>query len=227
MSVPVSVIIPCYKQEQWLNEAISSATPEHYRVMVIYDGAFPTHLLGTFADEWAEVRQTSNGFRAGVCYARNLGIGLSREEFMLPLDADDTLYPDAIDRLYTKWNPGTWVYGNHTEVDEEGNMLREVEAPPPGMLHRKNLTYATFLFHRDDWRRVGGYDPTFEIGAEDYAFQVALTACGVRPVKLDGAPIYKRMIHPQSRTSAAVEHFPILQQLMRRKWPSVFQTQQS
>jgi glycosyltransferase involved in cell wall biosynthesis len=200
MSKIVSVVIPCYKQKQWVEAAMQSAQAAHVHV---YD-------------------EDEDPFRAGVCYARNFLIVYANDKLILPLDADDTLYPDAIERLYAAWQPGIWVYGNHTEVDEDGNVLREVIAPPAGMLPIKNLTYATFLFHKDDWQRVGGYDPTFEIGCEDYAFQIALAANGVRPVKLDGAPIYKRMIHPQSRTSTAVEHFPVLQRLMKRKWPSVF-----
>lgn len=225
MTHPVSVIIPCYNQEKWLETAVLPAFLQSPDVTVVYDGA--SKETDWYIEQWATVFQGGGNFRTGVCYNRNLGIDGADCEFILPLDADDQLYPDAIERLYAKWQPGTWVYGNHTEIDEDGHVLREVEAPPPGMLHRKNLTYATFLFHKDDWQRAGGYDPTFEIGAEDYAFQIALTACGVRPVKLDGAPIYKRMIHPQSRTSAAVEHFPILQNLMRRKWPSVFQVNYS
>lgn len=220
MNAPIDVIIPCYKQEQWLEAAVTSALKQSADITVIYDGPLPPSNFDI--ERYAIVYSTGDGFRTGVCYARNMGVDASAYEFILPLDADDTLYPDAIDRLYAAWQPGTWVYGNHTEVDEDGTIIREVEAPPPGMLRQKNLTYATFLFHKDDWQRAGGYDPTFELGAEDYAFQVALTASGVRPVKLDGAPIYKRMIHPHSRTSAAVDHFPLLYDLIRRKWPSVF-----
>lgn len=224
MSAPVDVIIPCYQQEQWVEAAVISALKQSadIAVAVIYDGPLPISNL--HIERYAIVYSTGDSFRSGVCYTRNTGIDASAYELILPLDADDTLYPDAIERLYAAWQPGTFVYGNHTEVDEDGHVIREVEAPPPGMLHRKNLTYATFLFHKDDWQRVGGYDPTFELGCEDYAFQVALAANGVRPIKLEGAPIYKRMVHPISRTSAAVEHFPILQQMMRRKWPSVFQS---
>jgi glycosyltransferase involved in cell wall biosynthesis len=230
MTQPVSVIIPCYRQEQWVEAAALSAFKQAEDVTVVFDR--PTYNERTdlpewSVEQWATVYSSGDGFHTGVCYARNMGIDAASHEFILPVDADDQLYPDAIDRLYEQWQPGTWVYGNHTEIDEQGNVLREVEAPPPGMLHRKNLTYATFLFHKDDWQRAGGYDPTFEIGCEDYAFQIALAAAGVRPVKLEGAPIYKRMIHPASRTSVAVEHFPILQNLMRRKWPSIFQLNKS
>lgn len=222
MNQPISVIIPCYQQEQWVEAAWKSVETQAADVTIVHTSSIYTSL--DFEHTANELCIGHDAFRPGICYARNLGVSGSAYEFILPLDADDQLYPDAIERLYEAWQPGTWVYGNHTEVNEDGQIIREVEAPPPGMLQQKNLTYATFLFHKDDWQRAGGYDPTFEIGAEDYAFQVALTANGVRPVKLDGPPIYKRMIHPPhtSRTAHAREHWPMLHKLIRRKWPTVF-----
>lgn len=220
MTTPIDVIIPCYQQEQWVEAAVESAVGQAGSITVVYDGAIRPSVYAV--EHFATVFGTTDSFRSGVCYVRNLGIDAALNEFIVPLDADDTFYPDALERLYEAWQPGTWVYGNHTEVDEDGFIIREVQAPPPGMLHQKNLTYATFLFHRDDWQKAGGYDPTFELGAEDYAFQVALTAAGIKPVKLDGDPIYKRMIHPKSRTAQATDYFPLLYDLMRHKWPSVF-----
>lgn len=218
MSVPVSVIIPCYQQDQWVEAAVASAEDQALETIVVIDGSNRSSLdLG----DHIIAMSVGDDFRKGVCYARNLGVSYCLD-FVVPLDADDALYPDALERLYAAWYPGTWLYGNYTEVDEDGNVIREVEAPPPGMLRQKNLSYATILFHKGDWHKAGGYDPDFEIGAEDYAFQVALTAAGIRPVKLGGAPIYKRMIHPTSRTSQAIEYFPLLYDLIRRKWPSVF-----
>lgn len=227
MSAPVDVIIPCYQQEQWVEAAALSAFKQSNGIIVVYDGSTSSsdfYNSGREVSQWADTLTVGGDFyiRSGVCYNRNLGVSEAYDKLILPLDADDQLYPDAIERLYAAWQPGTWVYGNHTEVTEDGQIIREVEAPPAGMLEIKNLTYATFLFHKDDWQRVGGYDPTFELGCEDYAFQVALTASGVRPVKLGGAPIYKRMIHPQSRTADAMLFFPQLQRLMKRKWPSAF-----
>lgn len=218
MSNPVSVIIPCHEQDQWVEAAILSAHFQSDDVTVIFNGKRSKDIYAPGINEY----HVGIEFRTGVCYNRNCGVDGAIRDLILPLDADDQLYPDAIERLYAAWQPGTFVYGNHTEVTEDGQVIREVEAPPAGMLPIKNLTYATFLFHKDDWQRVGGYDPTFELGCEDYAFQIALAANGVRPVKLEGAPIYRRMVHPQSRTSTAIEHFPMLQRLMKRKWPSAF-----
>ena len=201
MKVPISVIIPCFRQEQWLDRAVESAQAQTDSVNIYPDGKDP--------------------FRAGVCYARNFLTIYARHDLIFPLDADDRLYPGALERLYAAWQPGTWVYGRYTEIDENEQVIREMDAPPPGMIGRKNLTYSSFLFHRDDWKRVGGYDPLFEFGDEDYAFQVALTDAGVRPVRLAGAPLYKRMIHERgSRTERAIRYFPMVRDLLKEKYPA-------
>lgn len=202
MTLPISVIIPVYKQERWLDKAVVSAyTAQADKVMTRFDG---------------------DPYRMGVCAARNEMIWHAANDLILPLDADDRLYADSLQRLYNAWKPGTFVYGRYTEIDEDENVIREMDAPPPGMLHQKNLTYSTFLFHRDDWRRVGGYDVDFEPLEEDYALQCALVNVGVKPVRLDGAPIYKRMIHNNSRTARAMKYWHITQEMCRQKYPLVF-----
>ncbi len=200
MTLPISVIIPCYKQEHWLQGAVDSANEAHVR---IYKDAFEP-------------------FRAGVCYARNFLITFAKDELILPLDADDRLYPDALERMYAAWRPGTFVYGTYTEIDEDENIIREMDAPPPKMIYRKNLTYSTFLFSRDDWKKVGGYDPDFEPLEEDFAFQCALVNAGVMPIKLDGAPLYKRMVHANSRTARAMKYWNVTVEMCNEKFPGAF-----
>jgi glycosyltransferase involved in cell wall biosynthesis len=156
-----------------------------------------------------------NTLRAGVCHARNLGIQLSTfNELCLPLDDDDELLPDGLQALVDAWQPGTLVYGGWIEGDEYKSPA------PPEMLNRKNVAHATWLFHKDDWRRVGGYDPDFNIGGEDWAFMVALVAAGVRAVRID-TPIYRKAVREGSRTDQARSRFPFIKQLLREKYPAV------
>lgn len=217
--LPITVIIPFRRQEQWLEGAVDSAWAAGARQVCIFDDANPQWVNRTISMKSHVLRED---IRCGVVFGRNKLIELASTDLIFPLDADDRLYPDALERLYAAWQPGTWVYGRYTEIDEDEQVIREMDAPPPGMLRQKNLTYSSFLYHRDDWARVGGYDPDFEPLEEDYAFQCALVHHGVRPVRLDGAPIYKRMIHTNSRTARAMKYWAIAQELCREKWPGAF-----
>lgn len=220
MTLPISVIIPHRNQNRWLAKAVQSARDAEASEVFVFDDnsdVYPTDVA-----ESTTVISQIHPCRVGVCYARNTLLSYCRHDLIFALDADDRLYPDALQRLYDAWQPGTWVYADtYTEIDEGENVIGEQHHPPPGLIHRKNLTYASFLFHRDDWHKAGGYDPTFEFGDEDYAFQVALTAVGAKPVRIEGAPLYKRMIHQHSRTANAVKYFPMVLEMLRVKYPSV------
>lgn len=220
MALPISVIIPCYKQEQWLNRAIESAVNQADDITIVYDNSEG----GYWGDSYNNVGifRVGYSFRAGVCYARNAGIDATVNNLILPLDADDRLYPDALERMYTAWSPNTFVYGRYTEIDEQENVIREMDAPPPELIFRKNLTFSTFLFDKLDWQRVGGYDCDFECLEEDYAMQCALVNAGVKPIRLEGAPLYKRMIHTNSRTAKAMRYWNVTLQMCKERYPNVF-----
>src|SRR5438477_4156439 len=92
----VSIIIPCYNQAHFLRNAIESARHQsypHIEVVVVDDGS--TDNTERIAREYSGVlcvRQKNTGL-AG---ARNTGIRSSIGEFMVFLDADDMLLPNAV-----------------------------------------------------------------------------------------------------------------------------------
>jgi glycosyltransferase involved in cell wall biosynthesis len=218
MTLPISVVIPCYRQEHWLNRAVESAVKQSNDVTVFLDDP-----LAMVYPPGCTVYSGDN-FRTGVCFARNTCIDAAINDLIFCLDADDRLYPNTLERMYAAWEPGTFVYGGYQEIDEDENPLETFTAPPPGMLKVKNITYSSFLFHKDDWLKSGGYDPDLEFADEDYGFTCALVHNGVKPVRLDGEPCYKRMIHENSRTSKARQFWPFAQAICKQKWPGAFLT---
>src|SRR5881392_1115395 len=93
----VSVIIPCYNQAHFLREAIQSALVQTYsqrEIFIVDDGS---------TDNTAEITAGFAGVRyirqenAGVSTARNTGSKQSRGEYLVFLDADDRLLPEALE----------------------------------------------------------------------------------------------------------------------------------
>ena len=93
----VSVIIPSYNHASYLGEAIDSVTLQtypHTEVIVVDDGSTDeTALIMATYPSARYVRQDN----MGVSHARNTGLSLSRGSYVLFLDADDRLLPDAIE----------------------------------------------------------------------------------------------------------------------------------
>lgn len=191
-------------------------------VTVIFDGVLdPDKLRNCY------IMDNHANWPVGVCYARNLGIDACDQELILPLDADDYFIPGAIERMVAAWSPGKVVYGNwlDSHPDEElGELLEFKQAAPPEMLSRKHICHATYLFHADDYYKAGGYDPDFNIGAEDWAFMIALVNAGCELVRLDGDPLYVKTLNEEGRTHKAIAHKEMIKQLLLEKYPDFFRT---
>src|SRR5438552_14718440 len=94
----VSVIIPCYNQADFLHQAIKSAlaqTYSHREILVVDDGS--TENIAELTSSYPRVRYIRQE-NSGVSAARNTALTHSRGEYLVCLDADDRLLPDALDR---------------------------------------------------------------------------------------------------------------------------------
>lgn len=99
----VSIIVPMYNVEQFIGKCIDSIigqTYKHIEIILIDDGS--PDLSGNIAEKFAltdariQVIKTKN---QGVSSARNLGIQLSKGEYLIFVDSDDYLSPDYVDYM--------------------------------------------------------------------------------------------------------------------------------
>lgn len=101
----ISVIVPVYNVERYLDKCIESICSQTFRNLEIIlsdDGS--TDSSGTICDCWAEkdsrirVIHKKNG---GLSDARNAGIEIATGTYFMFVDSDDTITPDTIERLYS------------------------------------------------------------------------------------------------------------------------------
>lgn len=99
----VSVIIPIYNVEKYLEACVDSVIGQTYQdlqIILVDDGSADS--CGSLCDEYAgkdpriQVLHKENG---GLSDARNAGLTLADGEFILYLDSDDCLVPNAIEAL--------------------------------------------------------------------------------------------------------------------------------
>lgn len=100
----VSVIVPVYNIEEYLDECIESIVLQTYKnleIVLIDDGS--TDLSGKKCDEWKArdkrimvIHQENKGLSA----ARNKGIAISRGEWIVFVDSDDIVSLDYVAYLY-------------------------------------------------------------------------------------------------------------------------------
>ena len=179
----VSVIIPCYNQGQYVDEAFDSIlkqTFQDFEMIIVDDGAtdvFTIQKLKEYNKPKTRVLHTTN---QGLPNARNNGIKEAKGEYMLPLDADDyfetTFLEKAVKVLDTK--PGVGVVSCGMQCF---GISQKRHLPQGGdvknFLAQNNACVAS-LFRKICWEQVGGYDGKMTQGYEDWNFWIDITKRG-------------------------------------------------
>ncbi len=184
----VSIIIPCYRQAQYLTEALDSVMAQDFadwECLVVDDGSpdDTAQVVTDYVEDHDESRirliTTSNG---GLASARNAGAAASRGRYLLPLDADDRLRPDYLAATVAVLDrePETAI----VYVDEQNFGLAEhvhVKAQVSlDALKQHNVHDYCSLYRREVWEGIGGYSPAMYVGGEDWQFWLAASAHGFR-----------------------------------------------
>lgn len=101
----VSIIVPCYKVEQYLPGCIDSIINQTYNnleILLVDDGSPDS--TGQICDEFAardsrvRVIHKNNG---GVSDARNVALDVIKGEYVACVDGDDRICPDYIETMYS------------------------------------------------------------------------------------------------------------------------------
>ena len=171
----VSVIIPCYNQGHFLGEAICSALDQTYprvEIIVVDDGS---------ADRTPEVARSYSGVRyvrqdnQGLSAARNAGFAFSRGEYVVFLDSDDRLRPEAVATnlaILDRERDAALCFGRTVQFHPDGRTnpaANWVGAEPYLDLLRRNpiICPGSAMYRRRVLDSVGGFDPSLN-SAEDY-----------------------------------------------------------
>lgn len=172
----VAVVIPCFNHGAYLGEAIQSveaAKREDLEAIVVDDGSTDR---GT--QEEVE-RQAKRGVRVirqenkGLAAARNAGIAATDAAYIFPLDADDRMRTQWLDRglkILEENNRVGVVYGDAQCFGARAQYWsgRVFDSQ---LLLDGNYIHASALYRRTIWVENGGYDGKMPVqGFEDWDF---------------------------------------------------------
>jgi len=101
----ISVIIPAFNAMANLERAVNSVLAtgrDDLEIVIVEDGSNDGTLsvaknIASRNEKFVSVKQHNGGVNRGVSASRNLGIKLSRGEYICFLDADDYFYPNRFD----------------------------------------------------------------------------------------------------------------------------------
>lgn len=104
MNIPlISIIIPCYNGEKFIENAIHSCIQESYpniEIIVMDDGSKDNskQIIEALANQFYQIKPVFQENK-GVCAARNACLEIAKGDFYIFLDADDILLPNSISHL--------------------------------------------------------------------------------------------------------------------------------
>ena len=178
----VSVYIPAYNAVEYIEEAIESALNQTYtdlEVVVVNDGSTDStgEVLDTMFGNHPRVTiiHQENG---GISSASNTAIRNCKGEYILQLDSDDALLPEAAEMLVAvlEKNDVGFVYGDAYLTDSEG--IAYGRAYSWSMYDRYKLLEGMMIHHprmfrKRDFNRVSGFDTNLS-NAVDYDIYLKL-----------------------------------------------------
>lgn len=100
----ISVIIPVYNREEYVEECVRSVLRQSYQniqLILIDDGSSDRSLEICREMQHCDRRiEVLEGPHGGVSAARNLGLESARGEYVFFLDSDDVIHPQLLETLY-------------------------------------------------------------------------------------------------------------------------------
>ena len=126
----VSIVLPIYNVEKYLDRCIESVINQTYRnleILLVDDGS-PDDCPQK-CEEWAKKDgriKVIHKANAGLGYARNTGIENASGEYICFFDSDDYIDPSTIEKAYNtaQKNNSDMVLFGHYDVNAQGKIVR-------------------------------------------------------------------------------------------------------
>ncbi|MBL8836161.1 MAG: glycosyltransferase [Alphaproteobacteria bacterium] len=232
----LAIVLPVYKHSVLVTEAIRSAleqtTPLAYRIVIVNDGcAFrETHEVALSAarahpDRVVYLRRPNGGLSA----ARNTGIDYVTAtwptvEAIYFLDADNRLYPQALERAWAELqaDPGIgWVY---PDFDMFGQEAYFGSGGDYSVLKHLNENYceAGSLVRRSLFDKGLRFDESMRLGFEDWDFWLQAVGLGYRGRHGEAMGLRYRK-RPESMLANSERDRAEIIAYMRRKHKALYQ----
>ena len=220
MAVEISVIVPVYNVEKYLNKCVESILRQTFRdfELILVDDGSPDH-SGEMCDAWAakdprvRVIHKPNG---GLSDARNRGLELSSGKYLCFVDSDDYIAEDMLESLHhlaEKYSVKL-VCCNFLQVGEDGTVITPALPVRSGLYTQDGFWKQSFLpgskiFYNVTWNKL--YDrslfdrvrfPVGLINEDAYVLYDIVSQCS--RIAVSAKPEYYYLIRENS--------------IMRRQW---------
>lgn len=182
----VSIIVPLYNLANFVCETLNSCitqTHKDWEAIVVNDASTDASLDAAleYAKRDARIKVIDLKENVGLPAARNIAIAASTGEFILPLDADDWIDPQYLEKTLARMEPGvgivaTWmeIFGFWPEKTGQPGSGYPIFYPTKEQILRGNCLPVCSLIRKQTVLDVGGYPECMKNGSEDWAMWAAI-----------------------------------------------------
>lgn len=208
----VTVVIPVFNDVGFLEETLASVyeqTHPSWEIVLVDDGS-TDRVAMRYLDRLSRprlrvIRQANRGLPA----ARNAGMKVARGRYFVPLDADDQLMPDFVQRMLAalESRPDAGYAHCYARLHHDIDAVWMTRPFNPYWQLLGNGVVGCVLLRGEAWEEVGGYDETMTLGNEDWEMWLRLQSHGWGQVQVP-AVLFKYRKHGISmsvRTEARFE----------------------
>ena len=172
MSPKISVILPVYNCQPFLEEAVLSILNQDFtdfELIIIDDGSNDKsrEIIRNFAKKDNRIIMKHHKKNKGLIATLNEGLQLAKSKIIARMDGDDVAYMDRFSKQYQflKSNPEIVVVGSWVEVINDQNKISNLWRLPVSvqLLKWRNLLkcpllHPTVMFRKKEILALGGYD---------------------------------------------------------------------
>lgn len=132
----VSVIMPLYNNEDYIEQSILSVINQTYgnwEILIINDKSVDSskEIATKYSDIYSNIKLINLKINNGVAKARNIGINNARGEYLAFLDSDDEWLPQKLEKQINFMNKNDYNFTctYYGKIDSESSVLPTVIKP--------------------------------------------------------------------------------------------------
>ena len=180
MNNTVSIIVPVYNAEKYLDETVSSIICQTYNnieIILVDDGSSDSS--GERCDAWEKIDDRITVIHTenkGPSAARNRGISIPKGDYILPVDSDDLIGASYVEKAAKVLDSDEEIGIVYCRAHLFGDMSDEWNIPNFSVTEMlvSNCIFCSAMFRKNDWEVVGGYSSAMNYGLEDYDFWLSI-----------------------------------------------------
>jgi glycosyltransferase involved in cell wall biosynthesis len=219
----ISILVPLYNQAEYVSQCLDSLldqTREAHEIIVVNDGSTDggEKIVGNYPNI-----KLINQVNKGLSAARNTAIMHATGDYVLPVDADDMLLPEALEKInqVAEMTNADVISPSFQEFGLRATKIVLMPSPSLEDFKVANRVGYCSAIKRSALLEVGGYSPRMTWGYEDYHLWFDLLTRGKTFVTIpDILWLYRTKAY--SMITESIKHNEELMGQIAKDFPKVF-----